>query len=298
MIEAVERKIEQYVAQLGDRDAQMLLKRLPAGKRLRARLILEIAGTGLRALKLAAVVEMIHAASLLHDDVLDAATVRRGRPSINAAFDNKTAIMFGDVLYSKAFYELVDIDRSVARIVSEAVVRLSLGERQDILLAERFTVDRDAYIAMIDLKTAALIQAAAEAAAQLAGKDRAIYRTYGRNLGIAFQMIDDLLDITQDAATLGKPSMHDFVEGKTTLPYIDLYAALEGADRDRLRGMHGRKLRAEEQQWIVAQMERHGILTRARDEAKTLITEAIALMHRAGEHSLETIARSMIERNF
>ena len=298
MLEAVERKIEQFVADLHDADARMLLGRLPAGKRLRARLILEIAGTGLRAVKTAAIVEMIHAASLLHDDVLDDADVRRGQPSINAAFDNKTAIMFGDVLYSKGFFELVGIDRAVARVVSEAVVRLSLGERRDILLAARFNPDREAYIEMIDLKTAALIQAAAEAAAVLAGKDRTIYRTYGRNLGIAFQIIDDLLDITQDAATLGKPALHDFAEGKTTLPYIDLHAALDPASRTRLVGMHGRVLGREDQAWILGKMRDHRVLERSRDEARALIEEAIALMRSAGESSLEAIARSMIERSF
>jgi octaprenyl-diphosphate synthase len=298
VLEAVERKIEQFVADVGDADAQMLLRRLPAGKRLRARLILEIAGEGLRAVKTAAIVEMIHAASLLHDDVLDDAYVRRGRPSINAAFDNKTAIMFGDLLYSKGFYELNDIDRDVAKIVSDAVVRLSLGERRDILLAERFNPDRDAYIEMIDLKTAALIQAASEASASLAGKPRHIYRTYGRNLGIAFQMIDDLLDITQDAATLGKPAMHDFVEGKTTLPYIYLYEAMDETDRVRLVSLHGRKLSREDQTWIMTQMERHHAITRSQDEAKELIQEAIALMEKAGERSLEAIARAMIERSF
>ncbi len=298
MLEAVERIIERFIADLDDADAQMLLRRLPSGKRLRARLILEIAGSRLQTRKLAAVVEMIHAASLLHDDVLDEADVRRGRPSINAAFDDKTAIMFGDVLYSKAFYELVEIDRAVARVVSEAVVRLSLGERRDILLAQRFNPDREAYIEMIDLKTAALIQAAAESAALLAGKTPALYRTYGRNLGIAFQMIDDLLDITQDAATLGKPSLHDFAEGKTTLPYIDLYHALEPEERTVLVGMHGRPLRSGEAEWIQERMARHGIVQQCADQARALIDEAIVLMRDAGESSLEQIARAMIERSF
>jgi octaprenyl-diphosphate synthase len=241
---------------------------------------------------------MIHAASLLHDDVLDAAAVRRGQPSINAAFDDKTAIMFGDVLYSKAFYELVDIDKQVAKIVSEAVVRLSLGERRDIVLAERFNPDRAAYLEMIDLKTAALIQAAAEAAAVLAGKDRAIYRTYGRNLGIAFQMIDDLLDITQESDTLGKPAMHDFVEGKTTLPYIYLYEALDAQGQARLQSLHGRKLREADVAWIREEMVRRRAIERSRAEARALIEEAIALMEEAGEPSLEAIARAMIERSF
>jgi len=298
VLEAVERKIEQFIADLQDADARMLLGRLPAGKRLRARLILTIAGNDLRAVKTAAIVEMIHAASLLHDDVLDDAYVRRGQPSINAAFDNKTAIMFGDVLYSKGFYELNAIDRDVAKVVSEAVVRLSLGERRDILLAERFNPDREAYLDMIDLKTAALIQASAEAAALLAGKDRTIYRTYGRNLGIAFQMIDDLLDITQDAETLGKPALHDFVEGKTTLPYIDLYDALDETDRAHLVALHARPLNQADQNWIRSRMEEHQTILRCQREARTLIEEAIALMQQAGERSLEAIARSMIERSF
>lgn len=298
MLEAVERKIEQFIADLQDADARMLLGRLPAGKRLRARLILTIAGNDLRAVKTAAIVEMIHAASLLHDDVLDDAYVRRGQPSINAAFDNKTAIMFGDVLYSKGFYELNAIDRDVAKVVSEAVVRLSLGERRDILLAERFNPDREAYLDMIDLKTAALIQASAEAAALLAGKDRTIYRTYGRNLGIAFQMIDDLLDITQDAETLGKPALHDFVEGKTTLPYIDLYDALDETDRAHLVALHARPLNQADQNWIRSRMEEHQTILRCQREARALIEEAIALMQQAGERSLEAIARSMIERSF
>jgi len=298
VLEAVERQIQHSIADLGDPDARMLYARLPHGKRLRAKLILTIAGSTLVAVKTAAIVEMIHAASLLHDDVLDEAYVRRGRPSINAAFDNKTAIMFGDVLYSKGFLELVDIDREVARVISEAVVRLSLGERQDILLAERFNADRDAYLSMIDQKTAALIQASAEAAALLAGKDRTIYRTYGRNLGLAFQMIDDLLDITEEAATLGKPAMHDFAEGKTTLPYIYLYEALNEAGRTRLVALHGRPLRPADEAWIRTEMAKHHAIDRSRNEAKGLIEEAITLMTAAGETSLEAIARSMIERSF
>ncbi len=298
MLEAVERQIQHAIADLGDPDAQMLYARLPHGKRLRARLVLTIAGTSLSAVKTAAIVEMIHAASLLHDDVLDEAFVRRGRPSINAAFDNKTAIMFGDVLYSKGFYELVAIDREIARVISEAVVRLSLGERQDILLAERFNTDREAYLHMIDQKTAALIQASAEAAARLAGKDRRIYRTYGRNLGLAFQMIDDLLDITADAATLGKPAMHDFAEGKVTLPYIYLYDALNEAGKQRLTALHGRALRPDDEAWIRREMEKHHAIDRSRNEARGLIEEAIDLMAAAGETSLEAIARSMIERSF
>jgi octaprenyl-diphosphate synthase len=177
-------------------------------------------------------------------------------------------------------------------------VKLSLGERKDIVLSGSFNSDRNAYIQMIDQKTAALIQASAEAAALLAGKDRNIYRTYGRNLGLAFQMIDDILDITQDSDVLGKPSMHDYVEGKTTLPYIYLYEALNDAGRKKLVSMHGRDLAPDEERWIVSEMEAHGAISRARNEAKDLVSKAIDLMESVDEPSLGQIARSMIERDF
>ncbi len=298
MLDAVERKIEQYIAELDDKDAEALYRRLPAGKRLRARLILTIAGTSLPVIETAAVVEMIHAASLLHDDVIDDAFVRRGKASLNALYGNKTAIMFGDVLYSKAFHELVAIDRRVARVISNAVVQLSLGERRDVLLGDRFNPDREAYLSMIYQKTASLIEAASEAAAILAGKNPEPYRTYGRNLGIAFQMIDDLLDITQESETLGKPAMHDYEEGKTTLPYITLYERLEEKEKEKLIALHGRRLCPEDQEWILGKMSTLGVLDRCYAEARELVEEAMALMEREGEARLEAIARSMIERNY
>jgi len=298
MLEAVERKIVQFIADLDDRDAVALYAKLPQGKRLRAKLILKIAGSSLAAVKTAAIVEMIHAASLLHDDVIDDAFVRRGQASLNVIYGNKTAIMLGDVLYSKGFYELNMIDREVSMIISNAVVQLSLGERNDVLLSEHFNHDKEKYLKMIYQKTASLMEASAEAAALLAGKPRAAYRTYGRNLGVAFQMIDDLLDVTQSSAQLGKPAMHDYEEGKATLPFIYLYKALPEEEKQKLLGLHAQPLRTEEQQWIAAQMEHYGIVERCSAEARELIDEAIVLMQEAGEPSLEQIARVMIERSF
>ena len=216
MLEAVERKIAQYIADLDDPEVAALYRALPAGKRLRAKLILQIAGKGLLAVKTAAIVEMIHAASLLHDDVIDDAYTRRARPSLNALYGNKTAIMLGDILYSKGFLELNTLDVPVAQLISNAVAQLSLGELKDVSLSKQFNTDKESYLHMIYQKTASLMEASAGAAALLAGKNRDIYMTYGRNLGIAFQMIDDLLDITSDSTTLGKPALHDFEEGKTT----------------------------------------------------------------------------------
>jgi len=298
LISAVERKIEQYIQDLDDPMIGDLYRKLPHGKRLRAKLILRIAGSGIRAVKTAAVVEMIHAASLLHDDVIDEAFVRRRKPSINALYGNKTAIMLGDILYSKGFFELNDIDRRISKTISNAVTQLSLGELKDVTLSERFNTDKSRYMGMIYQKTASLIEASAESAALLAGKTPEPYRIYGRNLGLAFQMIDDLLDITSDSDTLGKPALHDFVEGKTTLPYIYLYEKLEKGEQATLSKLHAKKLSAGEQEWIMQRMEKYQIVMQCYGEAKLLIDEAIELMNEAGEAALSDIAQEMIERNF
>jgi len=298
VLSAVERKIEQFVADLNDKEVTSLYAQLPHGKRLRAKLILKIAGTGLAVVKTAAIVEMIHAASLLHDDVIDDADTRRSRPSLNALYGNKTAIMLGDILYSKGFLELNNISPDVAKIVSNAVVQLSLGELKDVSLSQTFNLDKEIYLEMIYQKTASLMEASAGAAALLAGKDKEAYMTYGRNLGMAFQMIDDLLDITMDAETLGKPALHDFEEGKTTLPYIYLYEALDSEDAKRLKSLHAKKLSNEEQLWIKAMMKSENIIQKGYQEAKILIEEAIALMNTRGEEALSGIAMAMIERDF
>lgn len=298
MLSAVERKIEQFVAELNDKEVERLYAKLPHGKRLRAKLILKIAGEKLPAVKTAAVVEMIHAASLLHDDVIDDADMRRAKPSLNALYGNKTAIMLGDILYSKGFFELNNISAEVAKLISNAVTQLSLGELKDVSLSRTFNTDKALYLEMIYQKTASLIEAAAGAAAVLSGKPKMPFMTYGRNLGLAFQMIDDLLDITADSTTLGKPALHDFVEGKTTLPYIYLYEALDEAGREKLKSLHAKVLTHEEQNWIMVQMEEHRVLMKCYAQARELIDEAVELMNAQGEDALSEIAMEMIDREF
>jgi len=111
-------------------------------------------------------------------------------------------------------------------------------------------------------------------------------------------MIDDLLDITSDSETLGKPALHDFAEGKTTLPYIYLYEKLDGDERKKLARLHGKTLTSEEQEWIRQRMEQYRIILRCYTEAKELIDEAAVLMDEVGEEALSDIAREMIERDF
>jgi octaprenyl-diphosphate synthase len=202
------------------------------------------------------------------------------------------------VLYSKGFHALNTLGVPVAQTISNAVVQLSLGELQDVELSRSFNTDKARYLHMIYQKTASLMEASAGAAALIAGKEKDAYMTYGRNLGIAFQMIDDLLDITADSETLGKPALHDFEEGKTTLPYIYLYEALDSESREKLRAMHGKKLLPFEQQWIKEKMQEHDVITKSFREAKALVEEAITLMNAKGEEALSAIAMAMIEREF
>jgi octaprenyl-diphosphate synthase len=205
MLETVENLIAKLVDEVDYPQAKGLFQKLSGGKRLRARLILTIAPEAPSAPMLGAIVELIHAASLLHDDVIDEAQLRRGVASVNATEGSKMAIMLGDILYSKAFSSLTSFDPSIARSVAESVTRLSVGEMMDVEMAKTFNSDRDRYLTMLYLKTATLIEACAYSAAVLAGKDPDAYATYGKNLGVAFQIIDDILDITAMTRLSGSP---------------------------------------------------------------------------------------------
>ena len=173
----VKQQIETFVQECGDKKSLELLDLLAEGKMLRSKLILKIAGISDNSIKLCAVVEMIHTASLLHDDVIDEADTRRGKPSINALFNNKTSIMFGDILYSKAFTELSQMDKKISYTISNAVTLLSIGEMLDVDLTNEFNTSYDKYLDMIYKKTASLIEASAKAAAILSHKDQDAFCT-------------------------------------------------------------------------------------------------------------------------
>ncbi len=298
MLEKVENLMVEMVASLGDVRSVELLHRVPKGKRLRAKLILKIAGVSEASLKLAAIVELIHAASLLHDDVIDDAFTRRGESSINALFGNKTAIMLGDILYSKGFSELTAMPQEVAFTISNAVALLSVGELLDVELSHGFNESETLYFDMIYKKTASLIEASAKAAALLSGKNGDIYALYGKNLGLAFQIIDDILDITQSSEVLGKPSLNDFKEGKTTLPYLYMYDKLNTEDRTYLRSLFQVELTAEQSAWIKAKMHETDALMDAIAYAKALGLEALDAIKDEDDVGLNSIMKEMIERNF
>jgi len=292
----VKNQIKTFVQECNDAKSLELLDLLATGKMLRSKLILKIAGITEESIKLCAIVEMIHAASLLHDDVIDEADTRRGKPSVNALFDNKTAIMFGDILYSKAFTQLTQMDSKIAYTISNAVTLLSIGEMLDVDLTKEFNSNYDKYLDMIYKKTASLIEAASKAAAILVGKDEDKYALYGKNLGLAFQMIDDILDITQDSQTLGKPAMLDFVEGKVTIPYLILHQRIQ--DKQKLESMYKKSLNQEEIAWIKEQMSLTGALEDAIAQAKELGNEAIEALKDENTLELVMIMKAMTEREF
>lgn len=295
MLERVEAIIAQLVDEVGYANASELFAKLSGGKRLRARLILTIAPAAPTAPLLGAIVELIHAASLLHDDVIDEAMVRRGVESVNATHGSKMAIMLGDILYSKAFSELTSFDPLISRAIAESVTKLSVGEMMDVEMASAFNTDRDLYLKMLYLKTATLIESCAYSAAILAGKDADAYATYGKNLGLAFQIVDDILDITADEATLGKPSLNDFSEGKVTLPYIDLYERLDHEQQKRLLNNHAKVLSTEEKIWIRTKMDENSIIERSYKHARVLCDEAIGAI--GDDVALCAIIESVIQRS-
>lgn len=292
----VKDQIKVFMDEIGDNKSLELFNLLSEGKMLRSKLILKIAGVSVESIKLCAIVEMIQSASLLHDDVIDEADTRRGKPSINALFDNKTSIMFGDILYSKAFTQLTQLPSNVAYTISNSVTLLSIGEMLDVELTANFNTSYDQYLDMIYKKTASLIEASAKAAALLSNKDPDAFALYGKNLGLAFQMIDDILDITQDSKTLGKPAMLDFVEGKVTIPYLLLNQRID--DKQKLQSLYKKELSTNDQNWIKEQMVTTGALKDSIQEAQKLGLEAIEAIKEYKNDQLENIMNAMINREF
>lgn len=294
----VKKQIKTYVETIADQKSIELLDLLPSGKMLRSKLILKIAGISDESIKLCAVVEMIHAASLLHDDVIDDATTRRGQQTINSIFDNKTSIMFGDILYSKAFTELTKMPQNIAYTISNAVTLLSVGELIDVELSKTFNTSYDKYLDMIYKKTASLIEASAKSAAIMSSKNSDNFSIYGRNLGLAFQMIDDILDITEDSAKLGKPSMLDFVEGKVTIPYLLLWDRINDSDKLVLQSLYKKALTHDELEWIKSKMNETSVVIDSIKMARKYGLEAIEAIKDEQNEELVLIMTSMIERDF
>jgi octaprenyl-diphosphate synthase len=185
---------------------------------------------------MAAVVEFIHTATLLHDDVVDESTLRRGRETANAAFGNAASVLVGDFLYSRAFQMMVGPnDLRVMQILSDATNTIAEGEVLQLLNMNDPEVDEASYLQVIRYKTAKLFEASSELGAILVNAtdaQRAQAAAFGRHIGTAFQLMDDLLDYTANAAQMGKNAGDDLREGKPTLPLI--YLLENGSHEERL----------------------------------------------------------------
>ena len=198
------------------------------GKRLRPALLLLAAGAagyrGEAHLELATVVEFIHTATLLHDDVVDESRLRRGRDTANAAFGNAASVLVGDFLYSRAFQMMVSVDNMrVMQVLADATNTIAEGEVLQLMNCHDPDVDEDRYLEVIRRKTAKLFEAAARIGGVLAGLPAPLEEglaTYGTHVGTAFQLIDDVLDYSGDAGAIGKSLGDDLAEGKPTLPLI------------------------------------------------------------------------------
>lgn len=193
-------------------------------------------GKDSRATLLAAVTELIHLATLVHDDSVDHSVLRRGMPTINSLFSHQVSVIMGDYLYSRAVIELVRLDDlEPLRVLSRVTNEMTVGEMRQLLAHDPLKFSEEQYDLLIRAKTASLVSGACEIGALRAGTaERAALRRFGEAVGMAFQIVDDLLDYTEEAAVTGKPSGSDLREHKVTLPLI---AALPRMNDDERRGV-------------------------------------------------------------
>ena len=257
-----------------------------------------------RHIALAAIIELIHTATLLHDDVVDTSEQRRGRATANHEYGNAASILVGDFLYSRAFQLLVRIgDMQVMRVMADTTNTISEGEVQQLLNAGNPDLDADAYHQVIRKKTAVLFQAAAETGALIraaTAPQTAALRDYGLHLGIAYQLIDDVLDYRGDATTLGKNLGDDLAEGKMTLPLIHALQTASATDARRIRtAIAGRSgdLAA-----IAAIVTATGALdfseALARDHARQALAALDALPETIARIALAELAEFSVRRTF
>lgn len=209
------------------------------GKRIRPILVLLAARAcgyqGTSHINMAAVIEYIHTATLLHDDVVDTSDLRRGKATANAKWGNAPSVLVGDFLYSRSFQMMVELQSmEIMNVVSNATTVIAEGEVMQLLNVKNPDVSEDSYMQVILGKTAMLFEAASECGAIVAGADteqQEALRLYGRHLGIAFQLIDDAMDFESSAEEMGKNVGDDLAEGKPTLPLI--HAMREGSSEER-----------------------------------------------------------------
>jgi octaprenyl-diphosphate synthase len=277
------------------------------GKRLRPALLLLICGalgyTGAQRFNLAAVVEFIHTATLLHDDVVDESTLRRGRATANESFGNPASVLVGDFLYSRAFQMMLDAGQMrIMEILADATNVIAEGEVLQLMNMHDASLDEAAYLRVIRSKTAKLFEASARLGAVLAGADAGVEQAcadYGQALGTAFQVIDDVLDYDGNAGEMGKNLGDDLREGKATLPLIAAMERGSAQQRDLIRKAIETG-GVDELDHIIAIVKQTGALEVTRDaaaaEARRAIQAAQQLPDNQYTQGLVQLAAQLLQR--
>lgn len=314
-VSAVEEVLKQELRSEVETVEQIGLHTLEAGgKRLRPALVVVSArATGRpfdvdRARRLGACLEMIHMATLIHDDVIDHSPTRRGRPTASAVFGNTASILSGDVLLAKAMAILAeDGDLEIIRAVSGAVVKLAQGEVRELEVRGNVHLSEEEHFSILNLKTASLISCCCEVGARVANatdEEREALCSYGYHLGIAFQIVDDLLDYRGNSSDTGKAIATDYVEGCATLPLIRLIPMLNPEDRSKITEWFGSEAEAttkENLEHLVSLMEALGVFKQVDKTARDHIDcgqAALQLLPDSPHRNLlNTVGRFVVERN-
>ncbi len=274
------------------------------GKRLRPMLTLAAARLcgyeGPYHIHLAATVEFIHTATLLHDDVVDESARRRGRPTANLLWDNKSSVLVGDYLFSRSFQLMVETGSlRVLDILANASATIAEGEVLQLTAAQDLATSEAIYLQVVRGKTAALFSAATEVGGVIAGASPAQVQAlfdYGDALGIAFQIVDDLLDYGGAADALGKNTGDDFRERKLTLPVIKAVAKANEAERAFWsRTIAKGDQHAGDLEQARAIMDRHGAMAAARDDALAYAARAVLALHALPDHPLRDMLRDLAD---
>ena len=281
------------------------------GKRLRPALTIlcaQMAGADTkRTVTFATVVELMHTATLIHDDVIDDAGTRRGRPSANRLWGNQSVVMAGDYLYAKSFEILAeDGDVEIIRLFSDASSKMCAGEILELQKAFDSDLSEAGYEEIIRLKTGQLIRAACEAGVISGGGEWVTagrLGQFGLHIGMAFQMVDDLLDICGDGVQLGKPAGNDLIEGKVTLPIIRTLSTLPDAERDVLARIISSREVTSDNATVAASIVHGGDgIEYARRAARQFVERGLSCVEKLLPHrtleNLRIITEFVMERQF
>ncbi len=282
------------------------------GKRLRALLTLGSAkmcgySKGTRDINLAACVELIHAATLMHDDVIDNASMRRGKRTLNKIWDNHSSVLIGDYLLSRCFEMMVeDGNMEVLKLLSSTSSKIAQGEILQLQHQGEVDMLEETYLRIISAKTAELFAAATKVGAILSNsktKEKEALEFYGRNLGLTFQIADDTLDYNSEIKLFGKKIGQDFYEGKITLPIILLFQEAKDSEKIKLKNIFSKNLRDENDlDYSLSLMKKYNIIKSCYQKAQhyiNLASNSLSVFNDCEEKSiLENLTSFSLSRNF